>query len=297
MHYIKNYKSRISKFYKLILTNKHKLLKYLIKLKYYKLPLFTYMQKLKIKNANFMIENNIGIFGLPVGIVLNFIVDNKPVVIPMVTEEPSIVAACSSIGHIIGKSGGFYTKVTSPIMIGQVHLTSISNLHQAKLTLDINRHFIVSIINKICIKMVKRGGGCQQVKSKILYPQRINIHNIYNKNMPVLLIYFYINCCDVMGANIINTTLEFITKTITQLLRCEHGMRIISNLSTQRIAKAFCKIPYKFLNYEYNVIKGYKIAKNIINAYQIATKDSYRACTHNKGIMNGIDDCTPSANS
>jgi len=286
---LKNYLSRISKFSELAKIDKKRILSNQANIPIKKLSLFLPEYGLDSKTAGCMIENNIGVFGLPIGVVLNFVLNKKPVIIPMVTEEPSIVASCSFLGYIISKSGGFYSKVTNPIMIGQINIAEMTNIHKAKIILDTNKSLIIRLINKLCINMVNRGGGCVYIKSRIVHPLKNIIHSQYDSKKPFMIINFYINCCEAMGANIINTTLESITDIIKSLLNCNIGMRIISNLSTQRIAKSYCKIPFFLLDKSLNFKNGEKIADGIVNAYRVSIRDPYRACTHNKGIMNGID--------
>jgi hydroxymethylglutaryl-CoA reductase len=236
-----------------------------------------------------MIENSMGFFSMPIGVVLNFIVNNKPVIIPLVVEEPSIIAACSGIAYLVGRSGGVYAKTSSSIMIGQINMLNIEKIYRAKLIININKTNIKKIINDVSKNMVKRGGGCQYLTCKVIYISKGTIHTQYDSKKPSLVIHFYVNCCDAMGANIVNTILENITYKIKNLLKCDFGIRIISNFSTKRMAKAYCSIPYSDLSNRLNESHGIWIAKNMISAYRMSVRDVYRACTHNKGIMNGID--------
>jgi len=281
--------SRITKFYNFSLKERYKILIKKINIsKKNLLPLLP-LTGLNLLYSNFMIENSIGVFGMPIGIVLNFIVDDKPVIIPMATEEPSIIAACSYIGYIVGKNRGFYTKVNRPIMIGQMQITKLKNIYKKRNIIDMHNILLMKLINKNCYTMVKRGGGCINIKTFIVTSSVNKYHMIYDDYNAMLIIHFIIDSRNSMGANLVNESIEYITPFIKKLISSNIGIRIISNLAQQRLARAWCNIPYKFLSKKNNINDGRNIAKKILEAYKFAVRDPYRACTHNKGIMNGID--------
>jgi len=281
--------SRITKFYNFSLKERYKILINKINISKKKLLPLIPVLGLDHLHSNFMIENSIGVFGLPIGIILNFIVDKTPVIIPVVTEEPSIIAACSYMGYVVGKNGGFNTKVNRPIMIGQMQITNLNNIYKKKYIIETHVSLLIKMINKNFYNMVRRGGGCIDIKTYVVNSYSNKHHELYDNFNPMLIIHFMIDSRDSMGANLVNEAIEFITPFIKKLISSNVGIRIISNLAQQRLTRAWCDVPYKFLSNINNVRDGRQIAKKIVEAYRFAARDPFRACTHNKGIMNGID--------
>ncbi len=277
------YLSRMPKFYNLTILERQKILHAQYISKTNKIKTFIPEHHLSLNYANMMIENCIGIFGLPIGLAINFLIDGYSVLIPMATEEPSIIASCSKIASLVGKSGGFQTKVDKSHMIGQIQLNTVRNIHQATKTIQQNKINLINLANKLCKNMVNRGGGVKDIYTKILVPNSKKFAK-FDNGKPMLIVEFIIDCCDSMGANIVNQVAEGLSKKITKLISSTKGLQILSNLSDKRCASAKCSIPISLLN-----TNNKNTAHNIIHAFRFAIRDPYRATTHNKGILNGID--------
>jgi hydroxymethylglutaryl-CoA reductase len=218
-----------------------------------------------------MIENVIGVMPLPLGIAVNFLINKKDYLIPMVIEEPSVVAAASNAAKMIRESGGFYTKSNDQIMIGQIQIMGIDDLNGAKFEILKNRDKIIMEANKCDPLLTSLGGGAKEINVKI----------IEGKDTRFLVAELHIDCKDAMGANVVNTMSEKISTLIEELTGGNAILRIVSNLAVERLARAKAKI-------KKDLIGGEEVVDRIIQAYKLATMDIFRCATHNKGIMNGI---------
>ncbi|WP_156291618.1 hydroxymethylglutaryl-CoA reductase, degradative [Oceanobacillus salinisoli] len=231
--------------------------------------------------ADKMIENVIGTFELPLGLGLNFLINGKDYVVPMVIEEASVVASASHIARIVRKSGGFTTEAAERLMIGQVQVVGCSDFPAAKEAILQNKEVLLEAANNAYPSIVARGGGAEDLDVRILNEDS---NSAYSQ---MLVIHVYINTCDAMGANIINTMVESLAPIIEEMTRGKVYLRILSNYADKCIAKASCVIPPELLQTgEYS---GEEVRDGVIHAYEFAASDLYRAVTHNKGIMNGID--------
>ncbi len=237
---------------------------------------------LSVECANQMVENTIGVFGMPLAIAPNFIVDGEAVLVPMVIEEPSVVAAASRMAKLIGLGGGFKTDVDEPVMIGQIQIVGMADLDTATTKVLAEKQNVIAKANKVLSSLKSRGGGCIDLRTRIL-PAR-SAHD-----EPFLVVELLVNCCDAMGANLINTTLEALSDEIAALAQGRAVFRILSNLCDLRMARATCELPFRALASDKSGDNGEEIAENIVLGYEFAMRDPYRATTHNKGIMNGID--------
>ncbi|MEI6805069.1 MAG: hydroxymethylglutaryl-CoA reductase, degradative [Myxococcaceae bacterium] len=233
-------------------------------------------QNLSLETADSMIENLVTTLGLPVGVACHFVIDNQPVWIPMAIEEPSVIAAASHMAKLAALRGGFKTHADLPIMIGQIQLLGSPDWDHVKQVIDAQRSELIKIANTYCKNLVLRGGGCENLRLKNLSP-----------NMAVLEVL--INCQDAMGANLINTMMEGLAPKIEELTGAKAGFKILSNLCDQRLARARCEIPYAALAMDKTHDQGRAIAQRMVLGYEFACLDPYRGCTHNKGIMNGVD--------
>lgn len=237
-------------------------------------------QGLTLNEADSFSENIIATFSLPMAVAANFIIDDEPVLIPMVTEEPSIVAACSKMAKIVGLNKGFYTKVDEPLIWGQIQLYSLRDVDHALNVLKENQASLIEKANSFCPNMKKRGGGVVEMSARVLPSEKIG---------PMLLIEPLMNVADAMGANAINTVLEGLAVHLAKLFDANVGLRILSNFCDRRMAHAFCEIPFRNLAKTATKDDGHLVAQKIMAAHELAEVDIYRATTHNKGIMNGID--------
>lgn len=230
-------------------------------------------ENLSLETANQMAENGIGTFALPFSIAPNFIVDGKDYAVPMVTEEPSVVAGCSYAAKIIGKSGGFITKILNRKMIGQVALYDILDFDNASSMVLENKNELLKIANEAYPSIVARGGGAVDIEIK-------NIDEF-------LIVYLIADVKEAMGANILNTMLESIKIPLENITNGKSLMAILSNYATESLVKSECEINIKLLSP--SIETAIKTAKKIELASKFAKLDIYRAATHNKGIFNGID--------
>ncbi|MDA0712695.1 MAG: hydroxymethylglutaryl-CoA reductase, degradative [bacterium] len=277
--------SRIPNFYRLSLNERRQELLKRSKLTSEELENFSAEKSLSLEAADSMIENAVGVFSLPLGVAANFIVDDEPVLVPMVIEEPSIIAASSNTAKIIALSGGFKTVVTESIMIGQIQLLDVLDVDGACDYIKTNNVELLAEANKYCVGICSRGGGCLEIYSRILLPSTMEASNA----RPMLIIHVNIDCLDAMGANIVNTVMEGLGSFLMSKIAARLGFRILSNLADRRLAVSSCLIPYQLLATDSARDNGYDIAANIVDGYIFACRDPYRAATHNKGIMNGID--------
>ena len=230
-------------------------------------------ENLPLEIANQITENNIATFSLPMGIAPNFLIDGKEYAVPMVTEEPSVIAAASYAAKIISKCKGFKTIALDRKMIGEIALYDIIDFEKAKNLILQNENKILEIANEAYPSIVKRGGGaiCLEIK---------NFEEF-------LVVYLTVDVKEAMGANILNTMLEGIKPLLEELTNSTALMGILSNYATESLVKAKCEVNIKLLSS--SMEKSIETAKKIELASKFAKLDVYRATTHNKGIFNGID--------
>ncbi len=234
---------------------------------------------LDLDAADKMIENVVGVMGLPLGLGMNLRANGKQYIVPMAVEEPSVVAALSSASKLIGQCGGFETEATDPILIGQIQVVNVPDLERAKQALRDRRTEIVSLANSLHPKMVARGGGAQDIE--------LFVHPLPSTGKPMLVVHLLVDTRDAMGANLVNGMCEGVASLIETITGGEVFLRILSNLTDRALVRARCKISVDAL-----VGRGYsgeEARDGIIVAGEFAAVDPYRAATHNKGIMNGID--------
>ncbi|MHC1773729.1 MAG: hydroxymethylglutaryl-CoA reductase, degradative [Flexilinea sp.] len=228
--------------------------------------------------ADHMIENVVGLYSLPVGIAQNFIINGRPVQVPMVIEEPSVVAAASNGAKVVSLNGGFTADSDEPRMIGQLQLVSIPDMVTAENNIRLHKDEILKTVAGIDPVLAELGGGPVDLQVRS-FPE--------TPAGPMLILHLIMDVRDAMGANAINTALEKISPRIEELTGGEVRLRILTNLADQRLARARCRIHPDGL-----AMKGYtgeEVLDRILEAAAFAEVDPYRAVTHNKGIMNGID--------
>jgi len=243
------------------------------------LALKNQQQQLDLHSADKMIENVIGVMGLPIGLGLNFLINGKDYVIPLAVEEPSIVAALSSAAKIFRNYGGFKAESGDPILTGQIQVVNINNLEKARSEIMSRKKEILNLANSFHPRMVARGGGAVDLNVKT-YPM-----SSFEQDM--LIIDLHVDTRDAMGANLVNGMCEGIASLIESITEGEVFLRILSNLSDKALASASVIIPKDALETaDYN---GERVRDGIVIASDFAHADPYRASTHNKGIMNGID--------
>jgi len=230
------------------------------------------------EQADHMIENAVGVYGLPLGIARNFLINGRKVLVPMAIEEPSVVAAVSFMAKLAAAGGGFITEATAPEMIGQLQLLDISDLAAASSALQSQREELLATAGSVDPVLSRFGGG----------PRDIEIREIEDSPIgPFLVLHLIYDVRDAMGANAINTALEQLAPRVAEISGGRAHLRILSNLADRRLARARCTIPLDTLGF--NSYTPETVRDGIIEAWAFAAADPYRAATHNKGIMNGVD--------
>lgn len=263
--------SKLSGFYELSPNERIKLVKEFADLTDEEADLLQNTGSLGIDLANRMIENVIGVFPVPLGIAVNFLINNRDYLIPMAIEEPSVVAAASYAAKMARGGGGFYTSSTTPVMIGQIQTVGIKDPYRAKMAVLAAKQEIIQKANEQDPMLVSLGGGAKDLDVKVIETQ----------TGPMVITELHVDCRDIMGANAVNTMAEAVAPLIERITHGRVYLRIISNLATKRLSRAWCTVPKK-------AVGGEEVVDGIVEAYAFAAADPYRAATHNKGILNGI---------
>ena len=233
---------------------------------------------LKDEQADHMIENAIGSFGLPLGIGLNFIVNGREVLVPMAIEEPSVVAGASFMAKLARAGGGFTANMSAPEMIGQMQVLDVRDLMTASLRLYDHKAELLAEADAVDPLLKKFGGGARDLEVRIIEESPIGAF---------LVIHLIYDVRDAMGANAINTACEKLAARVEELTGGRVHLKILSNLADRRLARVCCSIPVTDLAFD--DFTGEQVRDGIIEAWAFAAADPYRAATHNKGIMNGVD--------
>ncbi|WP_353150494.1 hydroxymethylglutaryl-CoA reductase, degradative [Pollutimonas bauzanensis] len=233
---------------------------------------------LPLSTANGMIENVVGTFELPYAIASNFQINGKDRLVPMVVEEPSVVAAASYMAKLVREVGGFQTSSTGPLMRAQVQVMNISDPYGARLAILQHKQEIIEIANSRDRILVGLGGGCQDIEVHV-FPD--------TPRGAMVVAHLIVDVRDAMGANTVNTMAEAVAGHIEQITGGRVRLRILSNLADLRLARARVQLPASILHSK--DYSGQDVIEGIMDAYAFAAIDPYRAATHNKGIMNGID--------
>jgi hydroxymethylglutaryl-CoA reductase len=228
--------------------------------------------------ADHMIENVIGTFALPLGIALNFVVNSREVLVPMAVEEPSVVAGASFMAKLARAGGGFQAETTPPQMIGQMQLLDVTDFKLAREKILEQKEDLLSAAAEIDPVLKRLGGG----------PRDLEVRQIDHTPIgPFLVLHLIYDVRDAMGANAVNTACEVLAPMIETITGGRVHLRILSNLADRRLARAQCTIPLAELAFD--DFSAEQVRDGIITAWAFAAADPYRAATHNKGIMNGID--------
>lgn len=237
---------------------------------------------LDIAQADHMVENVVGLHGLPVGIATNFLINDRDVLVPMAIEEPSVVAGASFAAKLVRAGGGFTAMSTPPEMIAQIQVVDLANPGAARFDLLLHRQKILDLANESDPVIVNLGGGARDIQVRVIEDKSAG---------SMLVVHLIYDARDAMGANAVNTAAEAVAPLIEQISGGRVVLRILSNLADRRLARARCVIPADALSFESNgrEFQGQDVARKIVEAYRLAAVDPYRAATHNKGIMNGVD--------
>ena len=263
--------SRLPGFYKLPVIERVKMVKDFADLTEEEVSLLLNTGSLPLSLADKMIENVIGVFHLPFAVATNFLINNKDYLVPMVIEEPSVVAAASNAAKMVRSGGGFKASTTPPVMIGQIQLTKVKDVEEAKKQILAEKDKILEIANEKDPILVKLGGGAKDLEVRV----------IDTFKGPMIVVHLLVDVRDAMGANAVNTMAEAVAPYIERITGGKVYLRIVSNLAVKRLARAECIVPKE-------VLGGEEVVEGIMYAYAFAKSDPYRAATHNKGIMNGV---------
>ena len=227
------------------------------------------------------IENVVGAFPLPLGIAANFVVDGRDVLVPMAVEESSVVAAASNMARLARRTGGFVTELVGEQMIGQVQLRHVPDLARAVAAIEDAADQLIGVARSVDSTLIKLGGGCEALEVRA-FPE-----DQTGGDGNVVVVHLLVDCRDAMGANAVNSICERLAPALLELTGGEPGLRILSNLADRRRVRTSCRIAFEDL--AFNGHEGTDVADAIVSAARFATYDPYRAATHNKGIMNGVD--------
>jgi hydroxymethylglutaryl-CoA reductase len=262
--------SQISGFYKLPIEKRREIVTDFAELS--EKDQLVFSESMDIKLADNMIENVLGNFEIPFGVAVNFRIDGKDILIPMAVEESSVVAAASNAAKMARIHGGFKTTVTDPLMIGQIQVLDMPDIASAAEEIMNNKEKLLKIANEQDKVLVKFGGGAKDIEVRIL-------------DSPLgkmIIMHLLVDVQDAMGANAVNTMVEALAPIIQDITNGRIRLKILSNLADKRLAKATAV-------FDKEKMGGEKIVDAFLEAYTLASIDPYRAATHNKGIMNGID--------
>lgn len=229
-------------------------------------------QGLPLALGESLAENVVGIHGLPLGIATNFIIDRRELLVPMAVEESSVIAAASHAAKMARGHGGFTIEASPPLMIGQVQLLDVPDAAKAEVAIRGKLADLQRVANDPGSTIVKQGGGLKG----------IDVRHLATARGPMLIVHLLVDVRDAMGANAVNTVAEGLAPVLEELSGGRANLRILSNLADQRVVKARAVFDRQELG-------GERVVDNILDAWAFADADPYRAATHNKGIMNGVD--------
>jgi hydroxymethylglutaryl-CoA reductase len=264
-------KSEVSGFYKLKPKERVQIVKEFAGLTDEEVKLLQSTGSLGLGLADRMIENVVGAIPIPLGIAVNFLINGKDYLIPMAIEEPSVVAAASYAAKMTRVKGGFFTSSTEPVMIGQIQTVGVRDPYLARMMILAAKEEILQKANEQDPMLVSVGGGAKDLEVKV----------IHGSTDPMVITELLVDCRDAMGANAVNTMAEAVAPLIEKMTHGRVYLRIISNLATKRLARAWTVVAKE-------AVGGEEVVDGIVEAYAFAAADPYRAATHNKGILNGI---------
>jgi hydroxymethylglutaryl-CoA reductase len=235
---------------------------------------------LSTEEADSLVENVVGVFSLPIGIATNFKVNGDDRLVPMAVEEPSVIAAASHGALMARAGGGFTAEADEPLMIGQIQVAGVAldDLPRVRERLLNAAPRIVAEARRCTPTLTALGGGAKEIEVRAFERTPAG---------PMLVVHLLVDCRDAMGANAVNTACEAVGPLIAEIAGARVVLRILSNLCDRRLVRARCHVPVAVL--ERPGVAGEEVAERIIEAHALAVVDPYRAATHNKGVMNGVD--------
>lgn len=224
-----------------------------------------------VETVDNMSENVVATQALPLSVALNFRINQKDVLVPMAVEEPSIVAAASNAARLVRIAGGFTGEADRPVMTAQVQLDGVPDVDAVPGLIEAAKETLIDKANEAIPRMVQRGGGCVDLDVRVL-----------DRTSGMVVLHFYVDVGDAMGANLVDTVAEFVAPVVQRLIGGRVGLRILSNLPLKRMVRVTAHVSAEALG-------GDELADGIANASRFAELDPFRAVTHNKGVMNAID--------
>jgi hydroxymethylglutaryl-CoA reductase len=263
--------SELSGFYKLPVADRVKLLREFAGLSEEEAAVLQKPGALGFDVANRMVENVIGVMPVPMGVAVNFLINDRDVVVPMAIEEPSVIAAASNAAKMSRLKGGFHATTTDPVMIGQIQVVGVKDPNRARFEILAQKAEILKHANAQDPVLISLGGGARDLEVRV----------IETSQGTMVIAELLVDCRDAMGANAVNTMAEAVAPLIEKISGGRVYLRIISNLAVKRLARAKATFTKEALG-------GGEVVDGIVNAYAFATADPYRCATHNKGIMNGV---------
>jgi len=263
--------SRLPGFHKLSIDERLRVVKDFASLTPEEINMLRSGKPLPIELADRMIENVVGILGIPLGVATNFLINGRDYLIPMAIEEPSVVAAASNAAKMLRAGGGIKSLATESLMISQIQIAKVPSPHTAKFTILERKKELMDVANSTNPLLIKLGGGVKDVEVRILD----------SPADPIVVVHLIVDVKDAMGANTVNTMAEAVAPLLEKWTGGKVYLRIISNLADRRLVRAWGKVPK-------DILGGEDVVEGIIYAWAFAAADPYRAATHNKGIMNGV---------
>jgi len=270
--------SRIPAFYKLSVEERQQKLGETLGLSRDEMEVLTAHDALPLETADIMVENAVGTFALPFGVALNFQMNGRDYVVPMTVEEPSVIAAASNAALVARAGGGFKAEADPGAMIGQIQLIRVRDPQRAVARLEAARAELLASADALTPGLCRRGAGPRDVEVRLVETPR---------GETMVVVHFLVDTGDAMGANAVNSLVEALAPRVAELAQGEACLRILSNLADRRLARSAVRVPVQALGRD--GIPGEEVAERMLYAYEFAWADPYRAATHNKGIMNGVD--------
>jgi hydroxymethylglutaryl-CoA reductase len=264
--------SRLPGFYKLSVEERREILRHRADLTEQDLQTLE-RGGLDVVTADRIVENAIGVYALPLGIGLNFRVNGHDVLVPMAVEEPSVIAAASNAAKMVREGGGFVAEADDPVMTAQIEIVDVADPEASVSRLEAAADELLALAQATLPRLSERGGGAREIEVRA-HPRRVVVH-------------VHVDCRNAMGANMVNTVAEALASRVAELAGGRSGLRILTNLCDRRCVRVKARVPVGALGT--STLAGAAVRDGIVAASLFAEDDPYRAATHNKGIMNGVD--------
>jgi hydroxymethylglutaryl-CoA reductase len=269
--------SRIPGFFKLTVEERRRVVAEAADLDVRELEATSPRGGLDVATSDKTVENVLGVYALPFAATLNVRIDGRDVIAPMVIEEPSVVAAASNAARMVRAGGGFTTDADAPLVAAQVQLLDVDDADETRARIVAATREILADANAAIPGLVARNGGARSVE----------VRTLGEPSDRMMVVDVLVDCCDAMGANLVNSVAEAVGDRIASVARARVGFRILSNLCDRRKVRVTCRVPFDAVKTD--DMAGADVARGVEEGSRFAELDAYRAATHNKGIMNGVD--------